>query len=85
MSQIMITSLSLSLAFNAVGQADGKNLFQQFYASHLKSTSEQKELQFFALNGYGGRIGLEFSRFQTEFIYIKAELTLAIRDVFFNK
>ncbi len=73
-------------------QTETKNVFNRFYENHLKVKTEKKALQafaeinpqFFAFGGFGGGLGLEFSRFQTGFIYLQTKLTPNFRDAIFK-
>ena len=92
MRQIILMAIALTVCATAFSQNNNPNLFNRFYNSHLKTSVEQKEVQlfaevnpqFFAFKGYGGGLGVEFSRFQTGFIYLKTELTPTFRDAIFN-
>ncbi len=96
MKQIIITSIviafALSLAVNVFAQTENTPFFKKFYNNQIRAKSDQKELQlfaeinpqFFAFGGFGGGLGVEFSRFQTGFIYLNTKLTPTFRDAIFN-
>lgn len=92
MRRIIILALGLNLSLNALAQTENKNIFGRFYNNQIKAKSEKKEVQFFAevnpqffaFGGYGGGLGIEYSRFQSGFIYLKTKLTPGFRDVIFN-
>ncbi len=87
--------VGIGLWINALygqSQTETKNVFNRFYQTHLKVKTEKKALQafaeinpqFFAFGGFGGGLGLEFSRFQTGFIYLQTKLTPNFRDAIFK-
>ena len=90
MKQIFIIMLTISLSINAYSQH--QNLLKRFYQNQIKPSSEKSKTQlfaeinpqFFAFDGYGGGLGIEFSRFQTGLIYINTKLTPSFRDAIFN-
>ena len=92
MKQILLIALALSASANVLAQKENSNLFKRFYNNQVSINSEKKELQifaevnpqFFATNGYGYGLGLEFSRFQTGFIRLKTELSPTFRDAIFD-
>ena len=92
MKQILLIALALSASANVLAQKENSNLFKRFYSNQVSINSEKKELQifaevnpqFFATNGYGYGLGLEFSRFQTGFISLKTELSPTFRDAIFD-
>lgn len=92
MRQIILMAFALSLGLNAQSQTENGSIFKRFYNNQIRAKSEKKELQlfaeinpqFFAFNGFGGGLGVEFSRFQTGFIYLNTKLTPGFRDAIFN-
>ncbi len=92
MKQILVIALAISTSVNVFAQKENSNLFKRFYNNQISANSPKKELQifaevnpqFFATNGYGYGLGLEFSRFQTGFISLKTKLTPTFRDAIFN-
>lgn len=92
MKQILVIALAISTSVNVFAQTENNNLFKRFYNNQIRATSEKKELQifgevnpqFFAANGHGFGIGLEFSRFQAGFIGLETELNPTFRDAIFN-
>lgn len=92
MRQIILMAFALSLGLNAQSQTENGSIFKRFYNNQIRAKSEKKELQlfaeinpqFFAFSGFGGGLGVEFSRFQTGFIYLNTKLTPGFRDAIFN-
>lgn len=92
MRQIILTAFALSLGVSTIAQTENKSVFKRFYNNHIRVKSDKKELQlfaevnpqFFAFSGFGGGLGVEFSRFQTGLIYLNTELTPEFRDAIFN-
>ena len=92
MRQIIWVFLVVTACGRGLGQTENGGLFKKFYNNHFKANVEQKQLQafaelnpqFFAFGGFGGGVGVEFSRFQTGFIYIQAKLTPTFRDAIFD-
>lgn len=92
MRQIILLALAFSLCLSVYGQTENKNIFSRFYENQIKLNSEKKEPQFFvevnpqffAFGGFGGGIGVEYSRFQSGFIYLNTKLTPTFRDAIFN-
>lgn len=92
MRQIILMAFALCLGVNAFAQPENTSIFKRFYNNQIRAKSNQVGLQlfaevnpqFFAYSGYGGGIGLEFSRFQSGFIYLNTKLTANFRDVIFN-
>ena len=89
---MILVYLTLSLSVNATAQIDSNSIFKKFYINHIQAKSESKKLQLFAeinpqfiaFNGFGGGLGVEFSRFQTGLIYFNLKLTPEFRDAIFN-
>ena len=92
MKQLITIAFALVIAANGLAQVENSGIFNQFYNNQIRLKSDKKELQlfaeinpqFFAFGGYGGGLGVEFSRFQTGFIYLKTKLTPTFRDAIFN-
>ena len=89
---MILVYLTLSLSVNATAQIDSNSIFKKFYINHIQVKSGSKKLQLFAeinpqfiaFDGFGGGLGVEFSRFQTGLIYFKTKLTPEFRDAVFN-
>ena len=89
---MILVYLTLSLSVNATAQIDSNSIFKKFYINHIQVKSEPKKTQLFAeinpqfivFNGFGGGLGVEFSRFQTGLIYLNTKLTPKFRDAIFN-
>ena len=92
MKQVITIAFVLGMAANGFAQVENSNIFNRFYNNQIRPKSAKKELQlfaeinpqFFAFGGFGGGLGVEFSRFQTGFIYLKTKLTPGFRDAIFN-
>ncbi len=92
MRQIILIAFALSICVNVFAQAEKTSIFKRFYNNQIRAKSDKVGLQlfaevnpqFFAFGGYGGGIGVEFSRFQTGFIYLNTKLTPNFRDAIFN-
>lgn len=92
MKQVITIAFVLGMAANGFAQVENSNIFNRFYSNQIRPKSDKKELQlfaeinpqFFAFSGFGGGLGVEFSRFQTGFIYLKTKLTPGFRDAIFN-
>ena len=93
MRQIQVLAFSLNLCLSCFGQDKSDNVFAKFYNNQIRAKSEKRGLQlfvevnpqFFAFGGYGGGLGIEYSRFQTGFIYLNTKLTPNFRDAIFNE
>lgn len=92
MRQIILIAFALSVGVNAQSQTENTPIFKKFYNNQIRAKSDTKELQlfaeinpqFFAFSGFGAGLGVEFSRFQTGFIYLNTKLTPSFRDAIFN-
>jgi hypothetical protein len=92
MRKIILLTFALNIGTSAFAQNEKGSIFKNFYHNQLRAKSEKKELQlfaeinpqFFTYSGYGGGLGLEFSRFQTGFIYLNTKLTPGFRDAIFD-
>lgn len=92
MRQVILLSAALFLSIVGYGQTENQNIFGRFYNRQIKAKSEkisprlfvEVNPQFFVFGGYGGGIGLEYSRFQSGFIYINTKLTPTFKDAIFN-
>jgi hypothetical protein len=89
---ILVVFATFFVGATAIAQSENTNIFSQFYNNQIRAKSESKGLQifaeinpqFFAFGGYGGGLGVEFSRFQTGFIYLNTKLTPTFRDAIFK-
>jgi hypothetical protein len=89
---ILVTFVTIMVGTTAFAQSENKNIFGRFYDNQIRAKSEKKGLQFFAeinpqffaFDGYGFGLGVEFSRFQTGFIYLNTKLTPTFRDAIFK-
>ena len=89
---ILVAFATIMVSATAFAQSENKNIFRQFYNNQIRAQSESKKWQvfaeinpqFFAFGGYGGGLGVEFSRFQTGFIYLDTKLTPPFRDAIFK-
>lgn len=92
MRHFLILALFISSCVASYGQDTEQNIFTRFYKNQMKANSEQKEAQlfleinpqFFAFDGFGGGFGIEYSRFQSGFIYLNIKLNPTYRDIIFN-
>ena len=92
MRQIVFIVFTLIVSVNAFAQTENTSIFKKIYNNQIRARSDNKGLQlfaeinpqFFAFSGFGGGIGLEFSRFQIGFIYLNTKLTPGFRDAIFN-
>jgi hypothetical protein len=92
MKPLLIFALSLQLSHTMLAQTENQNALGRFYNNQIRAKSDKKNPQlfievnpqFFAFSGYGGGIGLEYSRFQSGFIYLYTKLTPNFRDAIFN-
>jgi hypothetical protein len=92
MRQILSIAFTLFISAQAFAQTEKTTIFKKFYNNQIRAKSEKEKLQlfaeinpqFFAFDGYGAGIGLEFSRWQTGFIYLHTKLTPGFRDAIFN-
>jgi hypothetical protein len=89
---ILVAVATILVGTTAFAQSENKNIFGRFYDNQVRAKSEKKSTQFFAeinpqffaFGGYGGGLGVEFSRFQTGFIYLNTKLTPTFRDAIFK-
>jgi hypothetical protein len=89
---ILVVFATMMVGATTFAQSENKNIFSQFYHNQIRAKSESKGLQvfaeinpqFFAFGGFGGGLGIEFSRFQTGFIYLNTKLTPTFRDPIFK-
>jgi hypothetical protein len=89
---ILVVFATIIVGTTVFAQSESKSIFNQFYKNQIRAQSETKGLQFFAeinpqfftFGGYGGGLGVEFSRFQTGFIYLNTKLTPTFRDAIFR-
>jgi hypothetical protein len=87
-----IILLTFALNVSATAFAQNENVYKGFYHNQIqaKSLKARPQLfaeinpQFFAYGGYGAGLGVEFSRFQTGFIYLNTKLTPSFRDAIFH-
>lgn len=92
MRQIILSALAISFSLSAFCQNENAGVFKRFYNNQIRPKSEPKELQvfaeinpqFIAFGGFGTGAGLEFSRFQTGFIFLNTKLTPTFRDAIFD-
>ena len=92
MRTVILTAIAISLSLSAFSQNENQGIFKRFYNNQVRAKSEEKGLQvfaeinpqFFAYDGFGAGFGLEFSRFQTGFIFVKTKLTPTFRDAIFE-
>ena len=92
MRKVMLLAAAICLSLRANSQSENQGIFKRFYENQVRSKSEGRELQlfteinpqFFAYNGFGAGAGLEFSRFQTGFIFLKTKQTPTFRDAIFE-
>jgi hypothetical protein len=92
MRPLLAMTMAISLSAAAFGQTENGNVFSRFYTNQVRAKSEKKEVQafaeinpqFFAFGGYGGGLGVEYSRFQSGFIFIHTKLTPNFRDAIFT-
>jgi hypothetical protein len=89
---ILVVFATIMVGATTFAQSENKNIFSRFYNNQIRAKSESKGLQafaeinpqFFAFGGFGGGLGIEFSRFQTGFIYLNTKLTPTFRDAIFK-
>lgn len=92
MRQFILMFLAVMICSRVSSQTENGGLFKKFYNNHLSTNVVQSKPQifaeinpqFFAFGGGGGGLGVEFSRFQTGFIYIQSKLTPTFRDAIFE-
>ena len=92
MRTVILTAIAISLSLSAFSQNENQGIFKRFYNNQVRAKSEEKGLQafaeinpqFFAYDGFGAGVGLEFSRFQTGFIFVNTKLTPTFRDAIFE-
>ncbi len=89
---ILVAFATIMVGTTAFAQSENRNIFSRFYNNQIRAQSETKKMQifaeinpqFFAFGGYGGGLGVEFSRVQTGFIYLDTKLTPTFRDAIFK-
>jgi hypothetical protein len=88
----LVAFVTIMVGATAFAQSENNNVFSRFYNNQIRAKSDSKGLQifaeinpqFFAFGGYGFGLGVEFSRFQTGFIYLDTKLTPTFRDAIFK-
>ncbi len=88
----LVAFATIMVGTTAFAQSENKSIFSRFYNNQIRAKSETQKLQvfaeinpqFFAFGGYGFGLGVEFSRFQTGFIYLDTKLTPTFRDAIFK-